>query len=43
MRQTMIFMFGFLDRALDMIGLASIVYWTFQISRWWYRKKHPAT
>ncbi len=27
------------DRALDIIGLASLLYWSFKATRWWYRKR----
>lgn len=39
----MIIMFGLLDRILDIIGLCALIWWTFKLVRWWYRRKHPTT
>lgn len=26
------------DRALDIIGLATLIYWAWRVSKWWYSK-----
>ncbi len=35
----MIFTFGIFDRALDIIGLVSLLYWTIKATIWWHNKR----
>lgn len=42
----MLLVFGVIDRILDIIGLATVIWFTVKLTRWvtarWYRWRHPA-
>lgn len=38
----MVIAFGFLDRALDLIGLATVIYWTVKGTLWAARRNRKA-
>jgi hypothetical protein len=35
-------MFGVLDRALDLVGLITLVYWAVKVGSWYARKRAGA-
>lgn len=39
----MLVVWGFFDRFLDMVGIASIVYWTFKGASRWAAWRHSKT